>query len=187
MGQLEPLSAYATLVATPESLEDPDYQVSSPRMLRTGSQLQHGKVLEVVEPLGEGGMGMVYAGEHVATGQKVAIKALHPSLVENQAARDRFIREGQALARLNHPNIIGLRNLTAGPDGLLLIMEYAEGEDLEQLLQTRGLLPAEVCLPWFAQVCDALHFAHGNRDEVSLANGIQQAQELRRIGRADDT
>ncbi len=114
----------------------------------------------IVRQLGEGGMGMVYEGQHVALGQKVAVKSLHSSLMGNQAAKDRFMREAQALARLNHPNIISLLNFYNDANGCILIMEFADGEDLEAKLQKMGLIPPQQCIPWFIGACRGLSYAH---------------------------
>lgn len=115
---------------------------------------------QVTGQLGEGGMGVVYRGQHTGLGQQVAIKSLHPTLVNNQAARDRFQREAQALARLNHPNIIKLLNFVNDPNGCFIVMEFAEGEDLEQKCTKMGLIPPQQCLPWFIQACRGLNYAH---------------------------
>jgi eukaryotic-like serine/threonine-protein kinase len=114
----------------------------------------------IVSQLGEGGMGMVYKAEHATLGQVVAVKSLHPSLLGNQAAKDRFVREAQALARLNHPNIIGLLNFISDDNGCFIVMEYAEGEDLEHKLERMGLIPPPQCLPWFMEACRGLNYAH---------------------------
>ncbi|MBL4847751.1 MAG: protein kinase [Planctomycetes bacterium] len=114
----------------------------------------------ILSKLGEGGMGLVYKAEHATLGQLVAVKSLHPSLLGNQAAKDRFVREAQALARLNHPNIIGLLNFISDTDGCYIIMEYAEGEDLEHKLERMGLIPPPQCLPWFMEACRGLNYAH---------------------------
>lgn len=114
----------------------------------------------IVRQLGEGGMGMVFEGQHVTLGQRVAVKSLHSSLMGNQAAKDRFEREAQALARLNHPNIISLLNFYNDANGCFLVMEFAEGEDLEHKLQRMGLIPPEQCLPWFIGACRGLSYAH---------------------------
>jgi len=132
----------------------------------------------ITAQLGEGGMGMVYKGEHVTLGQVVAVKSLHSALMNNQAARDRFIREAQALARLNHPNIISLLNFINDQSGCFIVMEYAEGEDLEQKLQRMGLIPPEQCIPWFVQACRGLSFAHGQQiihRDIKPSNIIVQA------------
>ena len=115
---------------------------------------------KIVAELGEGGMGMVYKGQHAALGQVVAVKSLHPTLMSNQAAKDRFEREAQALARLNHPNIIGLLNFINNADGCFIVMEFAEGEDLEEKLQRMGLIPPPQCIPWFIEACRGLEYAN---------------------------
>ena len=114
----------------------------------------------VVSKLGEGGMGMVYKGQHAALGQVVAIKSLHSALMNNQSAKERFIREAQALARVTHPNIISLLNFINNDTGCFIVMEFAEGEDLEAKLQKMGIIPPEQCLPWFVEACRGLSFAH---------------------------
>ncbi|MGE0711385.1 MAG: protein kinase [Planctomycetota bacterium] len=114
----------------------------------------------IVAELGEGGMGMVYKGQHAHLGQIVAVKSLHPTLMSNQAAKDRFEREAQALARLNHPNIIGLMNFINDSNGCFIVMEFAEGEDLENKLQRMGLIPPPQCIPWFIEACRGLDYAH---------------------------
>ncbi|MCA8926073.1 MAG: serine/threonine protein kinase, partial [Planctomycetes bacterium] len=115
---------------------------------------------EVLSELGQGGMGLVFHGRHVQLGQAVAIKSLHTGLTSNPSARERFVREAQALARLNHPNIIALLNFINDDSGCYIIMEYAEGEDLEAKVQRMGLVPPAECLPWFVQACRALSYAH---------------------------
>lgn len=115
---------------------------------------------QVMSRLGEGGMGLVYKGQHSALGQVVAIKSLHSALMNNQSARERFVREAQALARLNHPNIISLLNFINNDAGCFIVMEFAEGEDVEHKLQRMGLIPPEQCIPWFIEILRALAFAH---------------------------
>ncbi|MDC3378834.1 FHA domain-containing serine/threonine-protein kinase [Planctomycetota bacterium] len=115
----------------------------------------------IIAHLGEGGMGMVYKGQHAALGQIVAVKSLHSTLMGNQSAKDRFVREAEALARLNHPNIIKLLNFVNNEQGCFIIMEFAEGEDIEVKLQRMGLIPPEQCIPWFIDACRGLQFAHG--------------------------
>jgi eukaryotic-like serine/threonine-protein kinase len=114
----------------------------------------------IVEQLGEGGMGMVFKGQHTALGQIVAVKSLHTALMGNQQAKDRFIREAQALARLNHPNIISLLNFINDPNGCYIIMEYAEGEDLEHKIQRMNIIPPDQAIPWFVQACRGLSYAN---------------------------
>jgi predicted Ser/Thr protein kinase len=114
----------------------------------------------ISKQLGEGGMGMVYLADHLQLRQKVAIKALHPTLFNNDNARDRFVREAEVLARLNHPNIIRLLNFYNIPQGCFIVMEFAEGETLEDKLQKGGLINPSVAVPCFVQVLHALDYAH---------------------------
>src|SRR5579871_6661063 len=114
----------------------------------------------IVKQLGEGGMGAVYLGEHNILKQKVAIKALLPALFSNTGARDRFVREAEVLARLNHANIIRLLNFYNLPQGCFIVMEFAEGETLEDKLQKTGLIPTQQAVPQFVQILRALGYAH---------------------------
>ncbi len=114
----------------------------------------------ITDLLGEGGMGMVYRAVHSVVGQVVAIKALHPTLIANESVRKRFEREAQALARLNHPLIVRLLNYVTAPDGCYIVMEFTEGETIEDKLARDGKVPIATCLPWFIQTLEALKFAH---------------------------
>jgi serine/threonine-protein kinase len=116
---------------------------------------------KILKHLGEGGMGMVYLAEHTQLHQRAAIKALHPTLFNNDNARERFMREAEVLARLNHPNIIRLLNFHNLPQGCFIVMEFAEGETLEDKLQRGGLVAPEITVPCFVQVLHALGYAHG--------------------------
>ncbi|MHB8876200.1 MAG: protein kinase domain-containing protein [Myxococcaceae bacterium] len=84
--------------------------------------------------VGSGSMGSVYVARDPELDREVAIKVLHPALVGDGAARARFLREAQAMARLSHPNVISI--FDAGPfgDGIFLAMEYVDGETLSDWL-----------------------------------------------------
>ena len=90
--------------------------------------------------LGRGGMGDVYLAEQQFPRRKVALKLLATNLAEDEAFRERFVRESDAAASLDHPNIIPIYG--AGEvDGLLYIaMRYVEGTDLRRLLDEQGPL-----------------------------------------------
>ena len=126
-------------------------------MLNPGDQIGD---YRIVKHLGEGGMGMVFLGQHAMLGQKVAIKALLPALFNNEQARERFVREAQVLAKLNHANIVRLLNFYNEPRGCFIVMEFAEGETLEDKLQKGGLINPSVAVPCFVQVLHALDYAH---------------------------
>ena len=110
--------------------------------------------------LGRGGMSVVYLAEQDFPNRKVALKLLAPELAEDQVFRDRFIRESNAAASIDHPNVIPIYG--AGDDGgvLWIAMRYVEGEDLGRLLEREGPLPLERAVTIVSQVGQALDAAH---------------------------
>lgn len=117
--------------------------------------------------LGNGAMGDVYRGVDLQTGVAVAIKALKSELV-NEAPElvSRFIREGEALRKLNHPNIVKMLNAVeerepaTGVVSHYLIMEYVRGGSLRDLLDRSGQLPIDRVLQIALELSDALARAH---------------------------
>lgn len=116
--------------------------------------------LEFVRPLGSGGMGAVYLAKQVRLDRQVAVKVLPPDLADDGAFAERFLREARALARLSHPNIVGVFDFGQTPGGLyFFLMEYIEGPTLRQVVASRSADPKQA-LEIVRQVCDALQFAH---------------------------
>ncbi len=117
--------------------------------------------------IGAGGMGEVYKARDTRLDRTVAIKVLPPDVVHDTQARERFVREGRAIAALNHPNICALYDVgdTSGGDSpkagstLFLVMEHLEGETLADRL-ARGPMPASQALKVGAQIASALDRAH---------------------------
>jgi hypothetical protein len=117
---------------------------------------------KLVSPLSEGGMGIIYSGEHIHTGQKLAIKLLHPTFARQQKAVDRFRHEAKAVGALNHPNLVTVTDfgITERRKIPYLVMELISGENLEQLLKSgQGMAPQRF-FTVFDQVFDALSHAH---------------------------
>ena len=111
--------------------------------------------------LGTGGMGIVYAATHAELGLPVAIKVIHPSLMDSLEARARFNVEARALAALRSPH--ALRVLDAGQLGTnrcFLVTERLEGMSLAALLEANGSLPVETAVDYVLQACAALSEAH---------------------------
>ncbi|PCC70574.1 Protein tyrosine kinase [Nannocystis exedens] len=90
----------------------------------------------VLRKLGEGGMGVVYAGYDVALDRKVALKLIRRSLIDRSEVRARMIREAQAMARLSHPNVVQVYQVGEHGDGIYVAMEYVEGQTLTAWLRT---------------------------------------------------
>ena len=115
--------------------------------------------LELLELIGRGGMGAVYKARQRALNRLVAVKILPPEIGQKPAFASRFVREAQALARLNHPNIVAIYEF-GERDGLyFFIMEFVDGVNLRQLLETARVSPREA-LAIVPQICDALQCAH---------------------------
>ncbi len=111
--------------------------------------------------IGEGGMGSVYRAKHIAMGHLVAIKVLHKELVRDEEFALRFQREAQAASAIKHPNICAATDFGALPDGSpFMVMEYLEGETLEQLMQREVIVPVKETLRVAKQITSVLHEAH---------------------------
>jgi serine/threonine protein kinase len=114
---------------------------------------------KLLERVGKGRMAGVYKAVH-RLGQVVAIKVLPPSKVKDPQAFGRFQREARLAVKLNHPHVV--RTLQTGEDfGLhYLVMEYLDGETLEELLARRGKLSAAEALPLLLQALQGLNYLH---------------------------
>jgi len=120
---------------------------------------RHFPQFEILECLGRGGMGVVYKARQPKLNRVVALKILAPEKVAEPKFAERFEREAQALARLNHPNIVTVYDF-GETDGLYyLTMEFVDGVSLRHLLQTRRLAPQEALII-VPKICEALQFAH---------------------------
>jgi serine/threonine protein kinase len=115
--------------------------------------------LEIIELLGQGGLGAVYKARQPHLDRLVALKILPPDAGADQAFAERFGREARALARLNHPGIVGIHDFGRSGELYYLVMEYVDGVNLRRLIQDRKLQPAEA-LKIVPQLCDALQYAH---------------------------
>ena len=137
------------------------------------TQAEPGKMLgdryQVGEVIGRGGMAEVHEGRDLRLGRRVAIKILRPDLAKDPTFQERFRREAQSAAALNHPNIVAVydtgEDTLIDPDGQdvvvpYIVMEYVDGMTLRQLLASgRRLLP-ERALEIAAGVLTALDYAH---------------------------
>ncbi|AMV26627.1 Serine/threonine-protein kinase PknB [Gemmata sp. SH-PL17] len=115
----------------------------------------------VQDLLGRGGMGAVYLGEHLELNRKVALKVLAPVRGEvQQLATERFLREARAAAALDHPNIVRVFDVARHNDTPYLVMEFVDGETLQETLDRDGSVPPEVAAEYIAQAASGLQHAH---------------------------
>ncbi len=110
--------------------------------------------------LGSGGMGKVYRAIDKRTGQTVAVKSLHKSRQHDERAVAQFVQESQILAKLRHPNIVGVQGLGRFPaGGYFIVMDFVAGTDLQTRLN-RGPLPVREAVSIAIEVANALQYAH---------------------------
>ena len=116
---------------------------------------------KILKKLGSGGMGDVYLAEHELIHRKVAIKVLHKHLVSNKEFIKRFRREAKLLASLDHNNIVRLNEYFENKGEFYLIMEYVDGIELDQYINTiSGPIVESELIPLFKQMLDAIGYAH---------------------------
>jgi beta-lactam-binding protein with PASTA domain len=122
---------------------------------------------ELGELIGYGGMAEVHRGRDIRLGREVAIKVLRADLARDPSFLNRFRREAQAAAGLNHPSIVSVYDTGDGDgtDGTSLpyiVMEHVEGRTLRDVLKVEGHLPIRRAMEIVADVCGALDFSHRN-------------------------
>ena len=110
---------------------------------------------QVLEKLGEGGMGVVYKAKDTHLGRLVAIKVLPAERVANPERKRRFIQEAKAASALNHPNIVTIHDIACEDGRDFIVMEYVAGKTLDQLIGRKGLKLSET-LKCAIQMADAL-------------------------------
>jgi serine/threonine protein kinase len=115
--------------------------------------------LEILELIGQGGMGFVFKAQQPKLDRFVALKILPQSLAADPAFAERFTREGRMLARLNHPNIVTVHDFGQANGFFYLLMEFVDGVNLRQAMKVGRFTPAQA-LAVVPQICDALQCAH---------------------------
>jgi streptogramin lyase len=123
---------------------------------RVGTQLAGYRIENL---LGRGGMGVVYLAEDVRLRRKVALKLLAPFLAEDDGFRERFLRESELAASLDHPNIVPVYEAGEADGAVFIAMRYVAGTDLRQRIR-HGALPPQEAVEVLAQIGDALDAAH---------------------------
>ena len=111
--------------------------------------------------LGEGGMGVVVAAEHLQLGHTVALKILRRSALDSPDAVERFLREARAAASLQSEHIARVSDVGTLDSGApFMVMEFLEGIDLARLIDVKGCIPVDDAADYIIQACEALADAH---------------------------
>jgi eukaryotic-like serine/threonine-protein kinase len=121
-----------------------------------GSRFSH---FQIVEKLGEGGMGVVYKARDLRLDRLAAIKVLSEKAISNPEREARFVQEVKAASALNHPNIVTVYEIDTVDDAMFIAMEYVDGRTLDLAIPSKGLRVHEA-LKYAVQATDALAAAH---------------------------
>ena len=115
---------------------------------------------EILEPIGKGGMAVVYKAKCHRLNRLVAVKILKSDLAQDADFRRRFNAESQAVALLSHPNIVSVYDVSKAGDIEYIVMELIDGITLKQYMERRGLLNWRESLHFITQIMRALSHAH---------------------------
>jgi eukaryotic-like serine/threonine-protein kinase len=147
--------------ADSDVFSEPAYptDAAAPPSLAPGSRLGP---YEILAPIGEGGMGVVYRARDPRLDRQVAIKLLPPEMAADPLARERLRREAMAAAALDHPYVCKIFEIGENGDALFLVMEYIAGETLHNRL-LNGRMPLADILRVAGEIAGALQEAHARR------------------------
>lgn len=123
---------------------------------------KYGGRYEVLGPAGSGGMAQVYRARDELLGREVALKVLNEKLSSDRSFVERFRREAQNAANLNHPNIVSLYDYGADDGSYFIVMEYIDGKSLSEIIREQGPLLPERAAEITADVARGLGRAHEN-------------------------
>ena len=115
---------------------------------------------QLLEPLGKGGMAVVYRARDLMLERLVAVKVLREDTSGDPAFQERFRQEAKAAANLTHPNIVTMHDFGLDNGQLFLVMEYVPGTDLKTLIKQRGRFSPEEAVPLLIQACAGIGYAH---------------------------
>jgi eukaryotic-like serine/threonine-protein kinase len=133
---------------------------------------------ELVDKLGEGAMGVVYRARDPTLGRVVALKALSADLLADEELHQRFLREAEAVGRLNHTNIVTVYDRGEERGQVFMVMELLDGDDLRALIDRTNDVPLADKVRILVQICEGLHYAHSRgvvHRDVKPANIIVTA------------
>ncbi len=152
---------------------------------------------EIIAKIGQGAMGEVYKARDTVLDRFVAIKTMSAAVLGDPELGQRFLREAQSAARLNHPNVVTLHEFGEQDGRLFMAMELLEGEDLKGLLKRGGLATLEDKLAVMEQILDGVAYAHAagvvHRDlkpaNIHVQNGRVKVMDfgLARLGESEMT
>jgi len=165
-------AALAKLAADPGPLPFAAAGAVAPRAAQTGLWQNHGGRFRKIKPLGQGGFGTVWLARDTQLDRTVAVKLAHAPDADAEA---RMLREARALAAVHHPHCVRVYDIIADPDGLGIVMEYIEGQQLADAVHESGALGDVAAARLWVTMAGALSAAHGKgvlHRDVKPANVI---------------
>jgi serine/threonine protein kinase len=153
-------------VATSTEAGQPADKDTFPAIATVADAFPH---LEIIELIGQGGMGLVYKARQPKLERLVALKLLPQTLAANPTFAERFNREARVLARLNHPSIVTVHDFGQAGGFFYLLMEFVDGVNLRQAMHAGRFTPQQAMM-LVPRICEALQFAH---DEGILHRDIK--------------
>lgn len=115
---------------------------------------------QIIQPIGEGGMALVFLARDLRTGHQVAVKFLRPEFKQNPDFLARFQREAMAASKMSHHNIVNLLDVSSDSDNPYIVIEYVNGKTLKDIIRDRQRLPEDVAAQIAIRILSALQHAH---------------------------
>jgi len=132
---------------------------TSGQMMKSVENALEGRY-ELQKELGRGGMGIVYLARDKQLDRPVALKFLGSLIDNSEEFRQRFLREARTAAKISHPNIVSIYDISASEGRAYIAMEYVEGVSLYRYLAKKGALPPREAVNYMVQACSALAAIH---------------------------
>jgi len=144
---------------SPETGDAPAVDGSPKALASPGTKVHYFGDYELMEEIGRGGMGVVYRARQVSLNREVALKMILAGRLASETEVKRFVHEAQAAAKLQHPNIVAVHEVSVHEGQHYYSMDLIEGPNLEQLVRQQPL-PARHAAEYVRTIADAVHFAH---------------------------
>jgi len=163
--QAHSVDASAPTELTPTEMGDASTaQIEMPSAAKPSDTIAAGRVLadkfKLVRLIGKGGMGSVWAAEHLGLRSEVAVKVINPHIARSEQALGRFVREAQAAASLRSPNVVQIFDYGVDDGTPYIVMELLVGEPLSQRIKRTGPLGVATTLAILKDMCRAIARAH---------------------------
>ncbi|MHC4406661.1 MAG: serine/threonine-protein kinase, partial [Planctomycetota bacterium] len=139
---------------------------------------------KLIDLLGSGGMGRVFVAEHITMNRPVALKIISKRLGQDPDSLEQFFSEARAVAALDHPNIVHAYDVDQEKDRYFLVMEFVEGQDLQQIVEAEGPLEIKRAADYVRQAANGLAHAHDRNMihcDVKPANLLVNKQNVVKI------